>query len=240
MLQVHGLSKDFGGLRALDDVSFEVQKGEVVGLIGPNGSGKSTAFNVISGFMPATSGSVSFLGEEIGHLPAHKVAQRGVARTFQLVRPFLHLSALDNVVAGSFFGHAQIRTRHEAEARAHEILEQVGLAHKAQEQARNLTVMERKWLEVARALACQPRLLLLDEFMAGLNASEIPQAVDLVRRLNAAGITIIIVEHIIKAITRTSERIIVLNAGRKLAEGSAVEVVRNPAVIAAYLGTEVV
>lgn len=240
MLQVHGLSKDFGGLRALDDVSFEVHEGEVVGLIGPNGSGKSTAFNVISGFMPSTSGSVTFLGEEISHLPAHKVAQRGMARTFQLVRPFLHLSALDNVVAGSFFGHAQIRARDEAEARAHEILEQVGLTHKAQEQARNLTVMERKWLEVARALACQPRLLLLDEFMAGLNAAEIPQAVDLVRRLNDAGITIIIVEHIIKAITRTSERIIVLNAGRKLAEGSAAEVVRNPAVIAAYLGTEVV
>lgn len=240
MLQVNGLSKDFGGLRALDDVSFEVHEGEIVGLIGPNGSGKSTAFNVISGFLPATSGSVTFLGEEISHLPAHKVAKRGMARTFQLVRPFLHLSTLDNVVAGSFFGHGRVRGRKEAEARAHEILEQVGLMHKAQELAHNLTVMERKWLEVARALACEPRLLLLDEFMAGLNAAEIPQAVDLVRRLNDTGITIIIVEHIVKAITRTSERIIVLNAGRKLAEGSAAEVVRDPAVIAAYLGTEVV
>jgi branched-chain amino acid transport system ATP-binding protein len=240
MLQVNGLSKDFGGLRALDDVSFEVHEGEVVGLIGPNGSGKSTAFNVISGFLPASDGSVTFLGEEITHLPAHKVAQRGMARTFQLVRPFLHLSTLDNVVAGSFFGRRKLSSRKEAEGRAYEILELVGLVDKAQEAARTLTVMERKWLEVARALACDPHLLLLDEFMAGLNHSEIPQAVALVRKLNEAGVTIIIVEHIIKAITRTSERIIVLNAGRKLAEGSAAEVVQNPAVIAAYLGTEAV
>lgn len=240
MLQVTGLSKDFGGLRALDDVSFHVREGEVVGLIGPNGSGKSTAFNVITGFLPATSGSVYFLGEDITRLPAHHVARRGMARTFQLVRPFLHLSVLDNVMAGCYFGKGQMTSRKEAEARAREILEQVGLAEKAAEPARNLTVMERKWLEVARALACQPRLLLLDEFMAGLNPSEIPQAVDLVARLNASGITIIIVEHIIKAITRTSQRIIVLNAGRKLAEGSAQEVVQDPAVVAAYLGTETV
>ena len=237
MLQVTGLSKDFGGLRALDDVSFEVYEGEVVGLIGPNGSGKSTAFNVITGFLPATSGTVRFLGEEITHLPAHQVARRGMARTFQLVRPFSHLSTLDNVVAGCLFGKAQIASRKEAESRAFGVLEQVGLADKAYEPARALTVVERKWLEVARALACEPRLLLLDEFMAGLNASEIPQAVELVGRLNASGITIIIVEHIIKAITRTSGRIIVLNAGAKLAEGTAEEVVENPAVIAAYLGT---
>ena len=238
MLQVNGLSKDFGGLRALDDVSFEVHEGEVVGLIGPNGSGKSTAFNVITGFLPASSGSVRFLGEEITHLPAHQVARRGMARTFQLVRPFLHLSTLDNVVAGCFFGRAQMSARNEAESRAYEVLEEVGLLDKAHNVARTLTVIERKWLEVARALACEPRMLLLDEFMAGLNASEIPQAVELVGRLNKSGITIIIVEHIIKAITRTSGRIIVLNAGTKLAEGSAAEVVENPAVIAAYLGTE--
>lgn len=240
MLQVSGLSKDFGGLRALDDISFNVHEGEVVGLIGPNGSGKSTAFNVITGFLPATSGAVRFLGEDITRLPAHQVARRGMARTFQLVRPFLHLSVLDNIMAGCYFGRGQMTSRNEAQARAREILAQVGLLHKAQQPAHDLTVMERKWLEVARALACQPRLLLLDEFMAGLNPSEIPQAVDLVHRLNASGITIIIVEHIIKAITRTSQRIIVLNAGRKLAEGSAAEVVENPDVIAAYLGTEVV
>lgn len=240
MLKVTGLSKDFGGVRALDDVSFEVHEGEVVGLIGPNGSGKSTAFNVITGFLPATSGSVHFLGEDITDLPAHQVARRGMARTFQLVRPFLHLSTLDNVIAGCFFGKSQMNSHGQAKSRAMEILEQVGLAEKADEPARNLTIMERKWLEVARALACEPRLLLLDEFMAGLNASEIPQAVELVQRLNASGITIIIVEHIIKAITRTSQRIIVLNAGRKLMEGSAADVVADTGVIEAYLGTEIV
>jgi branched-chain amino acid transport system ATP-binding protein len=237
MLQVKRLSKDFGGLRALDEVSFEVHEGEVVGLIGPNGSGKSTAFNVISGFLPATSGSVLFRGEEITHLPAHLVARRGMARTFQLVRPFLHLSTLDNVLAGCLFGQAQMRSKQQAKSRAYEVLEQVNLLDKADEPAHALTIMERKWLEVARALACQPRLLLLDEFMAGLNPNEVLQAVQLVRQLNASGITIIIVEHIVKAITRTSERIIVLNAGRKLADGRAADVVSNPEVIAAYLGT---
>lgn len=237
MLEVKRLSKDFGGLRALDEVSFEVHEGEVVGLIGPNGSGKSTAFNVISGFLPATSGSVLFRGEEITHLPAHLVARRGLARTFQLVRPFLHLTALDNVLAGCLFGQAQMRSKQQAKSRAYEVLEQVNLLDKANEIAHSLTIMERKWLEVARALACQPRLLLLDEFMAGLNPNEVLQAVELVRQLNASGITIIIVEHIVKAITRTSERIIVLNAGRKLADGKAADVVSNREVIAAYLGT---
>ncbi len=237
MLEVKRLSKDFGGLRALDEVSFEVHEGEVVGLIGPNGSGKSTAFNVISGFLPATSGSVLFRGEEITHLPAHLVARRGLARTFQLVRPFLHLTALDNVLAGCLFGQAQMRSKQQAKSRAYEVLEQVNLLDKANELAHSLTIMERKWLEVARALACQPRLLLLDEFMAGLNPNEVLQAVELVRQLNASGITIIIVEHIVKAITRTSERIIVLNAGRKLADGKAADVVSNREVIAAYLGT---
>jgi branched-chain amino acid transport system ATP-binding protein len=237
MLQVSKISKDFGGLRALDDVSFEVKEGEVVGLIGPNGSGKSTAFNVITGFLPATSGSVFFCGEDITRLPAHQVARRGLARTFQLVRPFLNLTTLDNVIAGCLFGQAQMPSKKAAQARAYPLLEQVGLAGKAHVAARNLTVMERKWLEVARALAGEPKLLLLDEFMAGLNHSEIPQAVELVGQLNASGITIVIVEHIVKAITRACQRIIVLNAGRKLAEGTAAEVVANPAVIAAYLGT---
>lgn len=238
MLQVNKVSKDFGGLRALDEVSFEVKEGEVVGLIGPNGSGKSTVFNVITGFLPVTSGSVVFRAEEITHLPAHQVAQRGMARTFQLVRPFLHLTTLDNVLAGCLFGHAQMSSKKKAESHAYSILEEVGLAEKARTRARELTVMERKWLEVGRALAGKPRLLLLDEFMAGLNPAEIPQAAALVRKLNASGITIIIVEHIIKAITNTCERIIVLNAGRKLAEGTAAEVVANSQVIEAYLGTQ--
>jgi branched-chain amino acid transport system ATP-binding protein len=237
MLQVERISKHFGGLRALNEVSFAVAEGEIVGLIGPNGSGKSTAFNVITGFLPATSGRVIFNGEDISGLPAHEVAKKGMARTFQLVRPFPHLTTLDNVLAGAMFGRARLSSRTEAEPRAYEVLEQVGLANKAKILARNLTIMERKWLEVARALAGNPQMLLLDEFMAGLNPAEIPEALAHIRRLNASGITIIIVEHIIKAITNVCQRVIVLNAGQKLAEGTAVEVIENPLVIEAYLGT---
>lgn len=237
MLQVERISKHFGGLRALNEVSFAVAEGEIVGLIGPNGSGKSTAFNVITGFLPATSGTVIFNGEDISGLPAHKVAQKGMARTFQLVKPFRHLTTLDNVLSGAMFGQAGKSSRTEAEPRAYEVLEQVGLADKAQVLARDLTIMERKWLEVARALAGEPKMLLLDEFMAGLNPAQIPEALALIRQLNASGITIIIVEHIIKAITNVCQRVIVLNAGQKLAEGTAVSVIENPQVIEAYLGS---
>lgn len=237
MLQVERISKNFGGLRALSEVSFQIEKGEIVGLIGPNGSGKSTAFNVITGFLPATSGRVLFDEEDITRLPAHEVAHRGMARTFQLVRPFLHLTTLDNVLAGSLFGHSRMPSRKMAEPRAYQVLEQVGLADKALVLACDLTVMERKWLEVARALAGEPKMLLLDEFMAGLNPAQIPEALALIRQLNASGITIIIVEHIIKAITNVCQRVIVLNAGQKLAEGTAGEVIENPLVIEAYLGS---
>jgi branched-chain amino acid transport system ATP-binding protein len=237
MLQVDRISKHFGGLRALSDVTFEVAQGEIVGLIGPNGSGKSTAFNVITGFLPATSGTVMFNGETITGLPAHEVARRGMARTFQLVRPFPHLTTLDNVLAGCLFGRAAMASKKEAEPRAYQVLEQVGLAQKAKVLARDLTIMERKWLEVARALAGNPTLLLLDEFMAGLNPKEIPEALALIRQLNESGITIIVVEHIMKAITNVCQRVIVLNAGQKLAEGTAVEVIENQQVIEAYLGT---
>ncbi len=237
MLQVDRISKHFGGLRALSDLSFDIAQGEIVGLIGPNGSGKSTAFNVITGFLPATSGTVVFNGETITGLPAHEVARRGMARTFQLVRPFRHLTTLDNVLAGCLFGRAKMASKKEAEPRAYEVLELVGLAHKAHVLARDLTIMERKWLEVARALAGDPTLLLLDEFMAGLNPRQIPEALALIRRLNESGITIVVVEHIIKAITSVCQRVIVLNAGQKLAEGTAVEVIENPHVIEAYLGS---
>jgi branched-chain amino acid transport system ATP-binding protein len=237
MLELSDVSRDFGGLHALSNVSFTVSQGEIVGLIGPNGSGKSTAFNVITGFLPVSSGTVRFNGEDITRLPPHQVARRGMARTFQLVRPFLHLSALENVEAGCLFSHRHPLNRAEALEHAYHLLEQVGLASKAAQKAVHLTVIERKWLEIARALAGEPMLLLLDEFMAGLSTDQIPRALDLIHSINTAGITIIMVEHIIKTITSICDRVIVLNAGQKLAEGTPAEVIRNPEVITAYLGS---
>jgi branched-chain amino acid transport system ATP-binding protein len=237
MLELVNVSKDFGGLHALSGVSFTVSQGEIIGLIGPNGSGKSTAFNVITGFLNATSGQVLFRGEDITRLSTHQVARRGLARTFQMVRPFLHLTALENVMAGCLFSHADGMSRKAAQARAYEVLARVGLENKSHIKSIHLTIIERKWLEVARALAGNPQLLLLDEFMAGLSTGEIPRALDLIKSLNASGITIIIVEHIIKTITSTCQRVIVLSAGQKLAEGTPAEVIHNQEVIDAYLGS---
>lgn len=226
----------FGGLRALDDVSFEVEEGEILGLIGPNGSGKSTAFNVVSGSLKPTGGSVTFRGRDITGLPAHEIARLGIGRTFQLVRPFLGLTAHDNVAAGAMFGPSGLGSRRAVSARVEEVLDRVGLAAKADVIAADLTVLERKWLEVARVLAGGPDVILLDEFMAGISPAEIPQAVELVKDINAGGVTVVIVEHIVKAITAACRRVIVLDAGRKLAEGSVQDVVADPAVVAAYLG----
>jgi branched-chain amino acid transport system ATP-binding protein len=237
LLEIHEVCKSFGGLQALNKVSLAVEAGEIIGLIGPNGSGKSTLFNVITGTLPSSSGTIHFSGDNITRLRAHDVSKRGIARTFQAVRPFMNLTVLQNVVVACLYGHSTIATNAEATKQAMQILEQVGLADKAQLQANQLNVMSRKWLEIARALATQPSLLLLDEFMAGLNATEVQQAVEFVRRLKAQGMTVIIVEHIVKAITSCSDRIVVLNAGAKIAEGLPSEVVENEAVISAYLGT---
>jgi len=236
LLEVKDLSKSFGGLLALSGLTFSVNKGDVVGLIGPNGSGKSTAFNIVAGTFPPTSGRVLLDGEDITGLSADRVSARGVARSFQLVRPFLHLTALQNVMAGRMYGHEPISSTKQAKAEALEILEFIGLREKRNLKASNLTVMERKWLEMGRALATRPKLLLLDEFMAGLTPTEVKAAMELIRGLKERGITVIVVEHIVKAVMNLSSHVIVLNAGTKIAEGTPQEVSSNPQVIKAYLG----
>jgi branched-chain amino acid transport system ATP-binding protein len=237
LLELRDVAVHFGGLHALDGLSLAVEQGEVLGLIGPNGSGKSTAFNVITGVVSATAGTVLFDGEDITGQPPHRVAYRGVGRTFQLVRPFPRMTALENVLVGTYFGSGRLRARAKALDHAHEVLEQIGLLQKADVLAADLTILERKWLEVGRALAGKPRIILLDEFMAGISEAQVPEAVSLVQSINAMGITVVLVEHIIKAITAACGRVIVLDAGSKLAEGTVEEVVRDPAVIEAYLGS---
>ncbi|HEX9643098.1 MAG TPA: ABC transporter ATP-binding protein [Acidimicrobiia bacterium] len=237
MLEFLDVSVRFGGLRALDGLSFSVREGEVLGMIGPNGSGKSTAFNVISGTLAPDRGTVRFYDEDITALAPNRIAHKGIARTFQVVRPFPHLSALDNVLAGRLFGGRGNKKSDATVAEAEAVLAMVGLAAKAHMKASSFTILERKWLEVARALAGRPKLILLDEFMAGISASEIPDAVAFVSSINVSGVTVVLVEHIVKAITGACHRVIVLDAGRKLAEGSVDEVFNDPTVIEAYLGS---
>jgi branched-chain amino acid transport system ATP-binding protein len=237
VLELIDLDVRFNGLRALDGLSLTVNRGEVLGMIGPNGSGKTTAFNVITGTVKSDGGTVMFDDEDITGLRPHHVARRGISRTFQVVKPFPHLTAIENVLAGRLFGGEGSRRTKQAVAEAREALRRVDLHDKADVRAESFTILERKWLEVGRALAAHPKLILLDEFMAGISAREIPHAVDLVRSINASGVTVILVEHIIRAITEACDRVVVLDAGKKLAEGTVSEVINNPAVITAYLGT---
>ncbi|HET8740755.1 MAG TPA: ABC transporter ATP-binding protein [Acidimicrobiia bacterium] len=237
MLRVVDVSKSFGGLRALDGLSFEVERGEILGMIGPNGSGKSTAFNVITGVLRCDTGSVLLNGEDITGETPHRISHKGIARTFQMVRPFPQLTALENVLAGRLFGGPGSRLDEESRAVSLAVLDRVGLSEKADVEADAFTIVERKWLEVGRALAAHPQLLLLDEFMAGLTSREIPHAIDLLKSIRDSGVTIVLVEHVFKAITGACDRVVVLDAGKKLAEGSPDAIVRDPAVIEAYLGT---
>jgi branched-chain amino acid transport system ATP-binding protein len=233
-LVVKDLCKRFGGLRAVQDVSFTVRENETLALIGPNGAGKTTAFNLIMGFHRPDAGSVSAFGREmIGRRP-HDVCVHGLARTFQIAKPFGGMTVLDNVMTGAFL---RDRSPEAAREKAREAIDFVGLSSRENTAARDLTTIDQRRLEMARALATQPRLLLLDEVMAGLNPAEVDQAVALVGKLSSRGLTIVIVEHLMRAIMAVAKHIVVLDHGQKIAEGSPREIVENPEVIRAYLGS---
>ncbi|GAC1544239.1 MAG: ABC transporter ATP-binding protein [Candidatus Velthaea sp.] len=237
-LSIENVGMRFGGLNALSDVSFSVEAGSVVGLIGPNGSGKTTLMNVISGVYKPTSGKVAFRDRTIASVPTHDVCKLGIARTFQIVKPFANLSVRENVAVGSMYGReGSKRSTAASFERAQELLEIVGLERVADRPASDLTIPDRKRLEVAKALALDPEVLLLDEVMAGLNATEVDEAIELLRSVNKRGVTLIVVEHLMKAIMSISTTVVVLAEGKKIAQGHPHEVVSTPAVIEAYLGS---
>jgi branched-chain amino acid transport system ATP-binding protein len=236
LLDVQGLTRHFGGVGAVLELSFSVNEGEILGLIGPNGAGKTTVFNLITGFVRPSKGTIRLDGQSVVGLRPHAVARRGIARTFQIVKPFPGLSVLENVTLAAFLRHP---AREDAEAAATAELTRVGLAGRVNELASQLTLMDQKRLEMAKALATRPRLLLLDEPMGGLNATEVDDASDLVRQIRASGVTVVLVEHVMKAIMRISDRVVVMNQGEKIAEGRPERVVEEPAVLAAYFGKRV-
>jgi branched-chain amino acid transport system ATP-binding protein len=237
LLSVQNLSKNFGGVQAVRDVTFELREGEIVGLIGPNGAGKTTLINLITGVLPVSGGRVLYQGRDVTGQRPFQAARRGLARTFQIVQPFPAMTVLENVMAGAVFaGAAGSHAEAEAAARAH--LDFAGLLPQADKPAASLTLPSRKRLELAKSLAMKPKVLLLDEVNAGLNTSEIGQALDLIRAIAARGITIIIVEHLMKVVLSLSQRILVLHHGELISSGPSHEVVNDPKVIEAYLGSK--
>ncbi len=238
LLEVHGLSKAFKGVQALDGVTLDVREGEILGLLGPNGSGKSTFINVVSGHFEATGGQILFEGRDVTGLPAHRVAQAGISRTYQIPRPFAHMNVLQNVALVAMFGAASL-PHADATREAWKWLEFTGLADKANALPDDLNLHQRKFLELARALAARPRLVLLDEVLSGLTPGEINEAIALIRKIRDRGATIVFVEHVMHAVMALTDRIAVLNYGRLIAQGDPREVMKNPEVVSAYLGSSV-
>jgi branched-chain amino acid transport system permease protein len=235
LLEVRGLSKAFKGVQALDTVTLQVRHGEILGLLGPNGSGKSTFINVVSGHYPLSAGRIVFDGRDLTGAPAHRMAHAGIARTYQIPRPFAHMTVLQNVAMVAMFGCATLREK-EAEREAWKWLEFTGLQAKAQALPEDLNLHQRKFLELARALAARPRLVLLDEVLSGLTPGEINEAIELIRRIRDQGSTIVFVEHVMRAVMALTDRIIVLNHGKLIAQGHANEVMQDAEVVSAYLG----
>jgi len=236
ILEVENLSKSFEGLVAVSNVSFTVDEGMIFGLIGPNGSGKTTLFNLITGFLKPDAGKISFQGKEITGVAPYHLCKVGIARTFQLNKPFSSMTASENVMVGRIYGNEAARNLSEASAEAEGLLMLMGLEKKRHSIAGVLGIVDRKRLEVARALATKPKILFLDEVMAGLNLREIEDVMQLLKNLRNSGVTLIIVEHVMKALLGVSDHVMVLNAGEKIAEGTPREIVRNQQVIEAYLG----
>jgi len=236
ILEVRNLTRRFAGLTAVKDVSFTLGRGEVLGLIGPNGAGKTTLLSMISGTLAPSEGSIVFEGHSIAALPAFRRAHMGIGRTFQIMRPFPGLTVLDNVAIGALFGRTNKKALGQAREAARACLDRVGLGRRVDQRADDLGGPDRKRLELAKALAMSPRLLLLDEVMAGLNLVEIDEVIDVIRSLRGEGLSILVIEHVMKAVRSLSDRVMVLHHGERIAEGTSDAVLSDPAVIEAYLG----